>query len=39
MFGILLNNRPARTETFMAALFSTDADDPPEEIAEGGYWF
>ena len=31
MFGILLNNRTARTETFMAALFSTDADDPPEE--------
>jgi hypothetical protein len=30
-FGILLNNRTARTEIFMAALFSTDANDPSEE--------
>ena len=31
MFGILLHNRAPRTETFMTALFSEDADDPPEE--------
>ena len=31
MFGILMKNRAPRTETFMTALFSEDADDPPEE--------
>jgi hypothetical protein len=31
MFGVLLNNRAPRAEAFMVALFSTDADDPPDE--------
>ena len=35
MFGILLHNRAPRTETFMTALFSEDADDPPEEKNPG----
>jgi DNA-binding response OmpR family regulator len=31
MFGVLMNNRAPRTDTFMNALSSEDADDPPEE--------
>ena len=31
MFNVLLNNRTARPDTFMVALYSTDADDPPDE--------
>ena len=31
MFVIMLSRRPDCPETLMAALFSTDADDPSEE--------
>jgi DNA-binding response OmpR family regulator len=31
IFSVLLANRAPRAEAFMNALFSTDADDPPEE--------
>ena len=31
IFGVLLNNRAPGAEAFMVALFSTDADDPPDE--------
>jgi two-component system cell cycle response regulator CtrA len=31
MFGVLLNNRAPRKETFMTALFSNHIDDPPEQ--------
>jgi two-component system cell cycle response regulator CtrA len=30
MFGVLLANRAPRKETFMAALYSLNPDDPPE---------
>jgi hypothetical protein len=31
MFNVLLHNRAPRPEAFMTALFSTDADEPPDE--------
>jgi two-component system cell cycle response regulator CtrA len=31
MFGVLLNNRAPRKETFMTAVFSDRIDDPPEQ--------
>jgi two-component system cell cycle response regulator CtrA len=30
MFGVLLSNRAPRKETFMAALYSLNPDEPPE---------
>lgn len=31
MFNVLLANRAPRAETFTTALYSADADDPPDE--------
>ena len=31
MFGVLVNNRVCQASTFMTALFSLEADDPPGE--------
>jgi DNA-binding response OmpR family regulator len=31
IFGILLNNKVPRISAFMAALYSNEADDPPDE--------
>jgi hypothetical protein len=31
MFGVLMNNRTPRVDTFMAALYSTETDDPRDE--------
>jgi hypothetical protein len=31
MFSVLMKNRAPRVDTFMAALYSSQADDPPDE--------
>jgi two-component system cell cycle response regulator CtrA len=31
MFNVLLNNRAPRVEAFIAAMYSTEADEPPGE--------